>query len=86
MLLLLGVFEFPSGPKASWALGTATWAGRTITPIFESKERTTANPRRPPSAPGEALISLTTLPAKRTKGPSPGEGREANQWHSLKPH
>src|ERR1019366_1260266 len=73
----LGSLSFPLASKASWALGTATWAGSTMVFKFERIERTVTKLRRPPRAPGEALIKETTLPLKHAKVASFGTGREA---------
>src|SRR5262249_30678637 len=66
----------PSGRNASWALATAIWSGRTMTPMLPRIDRTWTSPLRPPRAPGEALIRVATLPLKATRDGSPRAGRD----------
>src|SRR5262249_29023395 len=65
----------PSGRNASWALATAIWSGRTMTPMLPRIDRTWTSPLSPPRTPGEALIRVAALPLKATRGGSPGAGR-----------
>ena len=71
--------------NASWALATATWSGRTMTPMLPRIDRRCTSPRRPPRAPGEALdqggdLARGSPPA----GGSPGAGRDTQSMAFLR--
>src|SRR5262249_8622260 len=48
-----------------------------MTPMLPRIDRTWTSARRPPRAPGDALIRVATLPLNATRGGSPGAGRDA---------